>query len=183
MTEEHLKPFLIVLDKCGQPLINYLWRYLGSRHDAEDAAASAFVKLYQRIKRFDSDDKLTAYLYRTATNVANNIKRRKKFSRIFSFALLRKKEDGSADSVVENIADSDDKNPAISYEDERKRRIIRDAISKLPSYQRAAIILFYYDGKTYQEISAILKKSVPSVESLIFRAKNNLSRILSRVPI
>jgi len=179
MAELDDERFLRVLDKCAQPLINYLWKYLGSRYDAEDAAADAFVKLYRRVKRFDSDDKLTAYLYRTATNIANNIKRRKKISRIFSFALLRKKEDGNTDSIVENIADSDEKNPAVSYEDERKRKIIRDAISRLPPYQRAAIILFYYEGKTYQEISAILKKSIPSVESLIFRARSNLSRILS----
>jgi RNA polymerase sigma factor (sigma-70 family) len=48
----------------------------------------------------------------------------------------------------------------------------------LPEIQRVVFTLHKIDGKSYKEISEIIKKSVSSVESLMFRAKKNLQKLL-----
>ncbi|HPJ54933.1 MAG TPA: sigma factor-like helix-turn-helix DNA-binding protein, partial [Bacteroidales bacterium] len=44
--------------------------------------------------------------------------------------------------------------------------------------QKKAFVLSKYDDLSYKEISEVMKLSVSSVESLIFRAKQNLQKKL-----
>jgi len=48
------------------------------------------------------------------------------------------------------------------------------ALNKLPENQRVALALSKIEGLSNLEISIILEKSVSSVDSLVFRAKQNL---------
>ena len=60
---------------------------------------------------------------------------------------------------------------------QRAETIIR-LLQSLPEGQRATIILKYYEEMTTREIAQVLGKSVSSVESLLARAKQNLSKLL-----
>ena len=55
---------------------------------------------------------------------------------------------------------------------------LKRALADLPDRQRVALVLSHYEGHTYNEIAAMMDTSVPSVESLIFRAKDELRRRL-----
>jgi RNA polymerase sigma-70 factor (ECF subfamily) len=57
--------------------------------------------------------------------------------------------------------------------------MVRQSLSDLPQRQRLALILSHYDGYSYKEIADIMKISVPSVESLIHRAKQSLKEKLT----
>ncbi len=168
--------FLYILDKYHKPIINYIWRYLGSKDDAEDAAQVVFTKLYFRLEKFDSEKAITSYLYKSATNAARNIFRRKKLARIFTFAILRNEESDYPDSMVENIPQPSSSNDGKT--DAGRQQILQHTISRLPHYQKAALELFYYEEKSYQEIAEILGKSVSSVESLLVRARQKLAETL-----
>jgi RNA polymerase sigma factor (sigma-70 family) len=52
------------------------------------------------------------------------------------------------------------------------------AINSLPESQRIVFTLHKIDGKSYQEVTEITKKSLSSVESIMFRAKKNLQSLL-----
>lgn len=56
--------------------------------------------------------------------------------------------------------------------------IIENAINSLPEKQKIAIILSKFEELSYSEIAMILGCTISSVESLLFRAKQNLSRKL-----
>jgi RNA polymerase sigma-70 factor (ECF subfamily) len=166
--------FSILLDKYERPLINYLYRYTGSVHDAEDIAQETFVKVYLAIieGRYRPDAEISAYIYKIATNLALNCLRRKKIIRFLSLDFSTD-DDGSAQL---DVSDESQKDPAQVFDEEENAKKLKEAIQKLPQHQRAAIILYYYEEKSYQEIAEILKKSIPSVESLLFRAKQTLSK-------
>jgi RNA polymerase sigma-70 factor (ECF subfamily) len=56
--------------------------------------------------------------------------------------------------------------------------LVQDALNALPLKQRAALVLQVYEGLSYEEIAAVMKCSVASVESRLHRAKENLARWL-----
>jgi RNA polymerase sigma-70 factor (ECF subfamily) len=61
---------------------------------------------------------------------------------------------------------------------EGKTEIIRKTVEELPERQRIALILSQFEEKSYREIAQIMGTSLPSVESLIFRAKVALKKKL-----
>lgn len=176
-------PFESFVAKYEKPLINYLYRYLNSLHDAEDVAQRAFIKTYLNIRKCPAPEDGSRYLYKTATNAALNILRRKRIVKIFSFAGLRRDaEDGDdAARIGENLPDTGQKTPDEAYADIQKQKRVRRALASLPHEQKTSLILSFYDDKSYAEIAAILGKSVGAIESLIFRAKKNLAEILKDI--
>jgi RNA polymerase sigma-70 factor (ECF subfamily) len=54
------------------------------------------------------------------------------------------------------------------------------AIQKLPENQRMAVVLRRYENVPYEEIAVILDTSVPSVKSLLFRARTTLREHLAK---
>jgi RNA polymerase sigma factor (sigma-70 family) len=52
------------------------------------------------------------------------------------------------------------------------------AIDRLPEQQKSAFILHKLEDLSYAEVAAVLEVSVASVESLLFRAKQNLRKLL-----
>ena len=75
--------FNSILDKYEKPLINYLYKFLGSQQDAEDVEQETFLKVYQSIAKYKPTAKFSTYLYRIATNLALNLQRRKKIIQFF----------------------------------------------------------------------------------------------------
>ncbi|MDD5686638.1 MAG: RNA polymerase sigma factor [Elusimicrobia bacterium] len=162
-----------VLNKYEKPLINYLYKFLGSRQDAEDAAQETFLRVYQAIDKYEPTAKFSTYLYRIATNFALNLQRRRKIIKFFSLDWLQHTEE---DDFPVQFPDLKQKDSQQILEEEETTKKVRIALSQLPSLQKSAVILSFYENKSYQEISEILQKSIPSVESLIFRAKSNLRK-------
>ena len=74
------------------------------------------------------------------------------------------------------VADFD--HPGIKTENKEQANILYAAIDRLPDNQRAAFTLHKVEGLSYEQIADVLQKSVSSVESLMFRAKNNLKKEL-----
>lgn len=69
--------------------------------------------------------------------------------------------------------------PGIQLENKEKSETLFNAINKLPEDQKVAFTLNKIDGLSYKEISEVTEKSVSSIESLLFRARKNLQKILA----
>ncbi|MBM3420761.1 MAG: RNA polymerase sigma factor, partial [Bacteroidetes bacterium] len=61
---------------------------------------------------------------------------------------------------------------------EDQARALSQALDSLPGNQRTAFVLNKYEDMAYKEIAAVMDISMGSVESLIFRAKQNLQKRL-----
>lgn len=68
--------------------------------------------------------------------------------------------------------------PGVTLENKERTQLLYQHIEKLPEKQRTAFILSRLEGLSYQEICTIMELSLSSVESLLFRAKNNLKKTL-----
>jgi RNA polymerase sigma-70 factor (ECF subfamily) len=62
-------------------------------------------------------------------------------------------------------------------QDERHRRV-REQVNRLPDCYRVPLILRYYQLMSYSEIAQRLNRQIPTIKTLLYRAKNKLRRNL-----
>lgn len=162
-----------VYDLYARMVYNVCFRMSGNKEEAEDLTQDVFVKVFNSINNFREDSKLSTWIYRIAVNISINKLRRKKVINFFAF-------DFWEDEKREKEMADNSQSPVNILEKSEIQQIIQEAINSLPSKQKTAIILSRYEELSYKEISKIMELSLSAVESLIFRAKENLVKKLIR---
>lgn len=181
MTEEalvnHLKSgnraaFNDLVRLYGTKVVNTCYRFLLNQQDAEDIAQEVFIEVYQSIKSFRQDAKLSTWIYRIAvTKSLDEIKKRKRQKRFAALGKLL-----HIDDVMHWL--SGGSLPDKGVQDDEKMIEIRAALNTLPDNQCIAFTLSKIDGYTNPEIADIMQTTIIAVESLIKRAKKQVSAAL-----
>ncbi|MBC8146404.1 MAG: RNA polymerase sigma factor [Bacteroidetes bacterium] len=143
--------------------------------DAEDIAQDVFVEVYQSIKKFRSDSKISTWLYRISVNKSlNHLRKNKKNTLIKSLDSFFGNDKNESLEVEDSTSTQADQN----IENRERIEILHKAIASLAKNQRIAFNLNKYDDLTYKEIAEVMNISLSSVESLMHRAKMNLQKKL-----
>jgi len=166
--------FALLLHRYRTPLVNFLYRMVRNREQAEDLAQEVFIRVYRARADYVPSAKFTTWLFRIATNLALNSVRDTRHQRMevsLDAPVTVDSEDGD-----ERPLDVAEKNPNIEEHlvQEAQRDMIRHSIDKLPEKQRAAVLLHKYQDLDYGEISKILECSESALKSLLFRAYETL---------
>ena len=166
--------FELLLHRYRTPLVNFLFRMVRSREQAEDLAQEVFIRVYRARDEYVPSAKFTTWLFRIATNLALNSLRDHRHEKLdisMDAPVVADAEDG--DEKPFEVAD---KHPTIEQElvEESRKQMIRHAIEKLPEKQRAAVLLHKYQELDYAEIAKILSCSESALKSLLFRAYETL---------
>ncbi len=149
--------------------------FVPNKEDAEDIAQEVFVEVFNSIKKFKGNSKLSTWIYRITTNKCLEFIRKKNTKKRFAFLQSLFGNDIPIDKTL-NFTEFN--HPGILLENKEKSEILFSAINKLPEAQRIVFTLHKVDGMSYKEIGEITEKSVSSVESLMFRARKNLQQLL-----
>jgi RNA polymerase sigma-70 factor (ECF subfamily) len=162
--------FELLLQRYRTPLVNFLFRMVRSREQAEDLAQEVFIRVYRARDEYVPTAKFTTWLFRIATNLAlNSIRdhRHQKLEMSIDAPITTDAEDG--DERTFEIADKQ-QNVEQKLVGDARKKMIRHAIEKLPEKQRAAVLLHKYQELDYAEIARILSCSESALKSLLFRA-------------
>jgi RNA polymerase sigma-70 factor (ECF subfamily) len=162
--------FELLLQRFRSPLVNFLYRMVRNREQAEDLAQEVFLRVYRARADYVPSAKFTTWLFRIATNLALNSMRDTRHQRAeisLDAPVVADSEDGD-----ERPLDVAEQSPNIEQHlvEEARRKMIRHAIDKLPEKQRAAVLLHKYQDLDYGEIAKILECSESALKSLLFRA-------------
>lgn len=162
--------FALLLHRYRRPLVNFLYRMVRQREQAEDLAQEVFLRVYRAREEYVPSAKFTTWLFRIATNLALNSVRDTKHQRkeiSLDAPLNADAEDGD-----ERKLDVAERHPNIEQHlvEESRKKMILHAIEKLPEKQRAAVLLHKYEELDYGEIAKILGCSESALKSLLFRA-------------
>lgn len=133
-----------------------------SYEDAEDVLQEVFIKAYRNIASFDPSLKFSSWIYRIAHNHVISTFRKKKV-RPEHYAIK------SEDDIFQTIASELDTKKDIDIKLLRKN--IEQVLANMDIKYREVLILYFFEGKTYQEISDIVRKPIPTVGTLLNRAK------------
>jgi RNA polymerase sigma-70 factor (ECF subfamily) len=162
--------FELLLHRYRSPLVNFLYRMVRNREQAEDLAQEVFIRVYRARAEYVPSAKFTTWLFRIATNLALNSLRDNRYQKL---------EDSIDAPARIDSEDGDDRpldvaeqHPNIEQHlvEEARVKMIRHAIDKLPEKQRAAVLLHKYEELDYAEIAKILSCSESALKSLLFRA-------------
>jgi RNA polymerase sigma factor (sigma-70 family) len=163
--------FKFLVEKYQRKVYNVVLSLVQNAEEAEDLAQEVFVEVYQSVGSFRGDASLNTWLYRIATTKALGSIRKAKAKKRFSFL---GRLFGEVD--VPDVADFE--HPGVVLEQKEMAGVLFKRINELPENQRAAYTLAQVEGLSYQEVAAVMEMSVSAIESLLFRAKQNLKNSL-----
>jgi RNA polymerase sigma factor (sigma-70 family) len=148
--------FETIVDRYQGRLLGFCRQMLGSTEDAEDVLQEVFVNAYRAMLADEREINLRPWLYRIARNRCLNHLRKPTADAQESMDMVPIVEAASTAEKVHNR--------------EEFRQLIDD-VGKLPETQRTALLLREMDAMSYEEIAAAMETSVPSVKSLLVRAR------------
>lgn len=139
----------------------------GSHHDAEEVTQTAFLKAWQGIRSFQGKAAFSSWLYRLTANAAIDLLRRRRAPAL-----------SLDDPDLPPLADRDPGPEETSLAAER-RRLLWQAIDRLPEAQRTPLVLREMEGLSYREIAQALDLEEGTVKSRLARARLLLRRLLA----
>ncbi|WP_291275651.1 RNA polymerase sigma factor [Flavobacterium sp.] len=169
------KAFQLLVDLFSKKVYNTCVGMLQNMEDAEDVTQEIFITIHLNIGLFKEESSLSTWIYRISVNKCLEFirkKQRKKRLGVFKSIFT---SDG--EKALENHTDF--VHPGVQLEQQELAKILFKAIDLLPEQQRTAYVLHKLDQVSYNEIAGIMKVSLSSVESLLFRAKQNLKKHLA----
>ena len=152
--------FETIVDRYQGRLLGFCRQMLGSTEDAEDVLQEVFVNAYRAMLADEREINLRPWLYRIARNRCLNHLRKPTADAQESMDMV---PDVEAASTAEKV-----------HNREEFRQLLTD-VSKLPETQRSALLLREMDAMSYEEIAQAMETSVPSVKSLLVRARISLA--------
>jgi RNA polymerase sigma-70 factor (ECF subfamily) len=161
------KAFESLVKRYQRPVLNFITRF-GVQYQAEDLTQEVFLRIYRAAPRFQARAKVSTWIFQIAYHQALTEIGRHKRRQNLNETLYQNREESAEETLS---------GPTKRYELEEE---IILALGRLPVNQRAALLLRANEGLSYREIGSVLRVSVQSVESLLFRARTSLKRYLDK---
>jgi len=152
--------FRALYDRTARPLWVYLLRRTGRAELADDLLQETYYRFLRTRAVYESESHRKNYLFRIASNLANDTHRQKR----------------------EHVELSDDQAITRTDSDAAGRTVQRTdltrAMAQLKPRQRDALWLAYAEGSSHEEIAGVLGVKVASIKLILFRARRKLARLL-----
>jgi RNA polymerase sigma factor (sigma-70 family) len=156
----HTAAFETLVARYEQRLFAFCRHLLGSHEDAEDVLQEVLAAAFKAMRADERPIHVRPWLYRIARNRSLNH--------------LRRGDTGAFEQIdaqwSENGLTTADK-----VQQREEFRLLVGDIQKLPRAQRTALILREMNSLSYEQIATVMKTTVPSVKSLLVRARVSLS--------
>jgi RNA polymerase sigma-70 factor (ECF subfamily) len=159
-----------------QKAINFAYRMLKDRDEAEDAAQEAFLRAFDKINTFREDSSFTTWFFTILNNICLDMLR-KRSKRADTVSIHQ--SDSNDDEYELQIEDTS----AGPYENLQKKAAgiaLEEALSLLSEEHRTIITLRDINDFEYDEISKILGISLGTVKSRLSRARLALRKVLEK---
>lgn len=148
-------------------LILYINYFVNDIYAAEDLAEDTFVKLATKKPKDLQKASFKTWLYRIGRNIAIDYYRK------------QKKYIKEPIESLEKIS-SDEENIEMSYIKDEEKRMLHKTMLKLKEEYRQVLWLIYFEDLSCKDAAKIMKKTVHSVENLVYRARVKLKEELEK---
>lgn len=154
-------------------LVSQARRITRDEAEANEVVQEAFLKFMLAAPELDSPDRAIAYLRTSVTNLSLNVIRARGARPNLVAIDAETTQERLNEIASENHVDLD--TTIAAAED---AAIIREALSRLTSDQRTALVMWEMEGRTTQEIATALNTSPANVRHILVRARKSMVRVL-----
>ncbi|HLX26255.1 MAG TPA: sigma-70 family RNA polymerase sigma factor [Candidatus Cybelea sp.] len=159
--------FATLVERYDRAVYHLAYRTLHDVEEARDATQEAFFKAFRSLRTFRPGSKFSTWIFAITYHACcDRLSRRKHYA-------------------SEELPDRADATPGpearVIALDEASR--LRSAIDALPEKYRTVVTLFHLQGKQYEEIATVLGLPMGTVKTHLFRAKEQLRRLLSGMEV
>jgi RNA polymerase sigma factor (sigma-70 family) len=154
--------FRTLADSHLRKIMNFAYRLLNDRTEAEDVAQETFLRLWKEAGRFEPRARVGTWLHRIAHNLCVD--------------RLRLRREKPSDHLDEERASQE---PGGLLDRKITASTVERALAALPERQRAAITLVHYQELGNVEAAEVMGVGVEALESLLARGRRTLRETLA----
>lgn len=165
--------FATLVEKYEKPLMNFILRFVGDRHSAEDIFQETFVRLMRSVAEYTPQGSFSTWLFTIARNLSLDHLRSRRRRREVSLA---PPSSPTQDNVLQFQGMPEDEGIApeqMTQKDETRGHVLR-ALRQLSDVKREVLSLRYFSDLPFEEIARIQRAPVGTVK---FRAHHALKEL------
>lgn len=164
--------FRELVRRFERPVYSLIVRMVQDPSLAEDLAQEVFVKAYRRLDSYDPERKLSSWLFKIAHNTTIDHLRRG----VPETVPLEAEKDDERAGLSSVLPDESVESPAAGAERKDLARALEKAIATLRPEYREAVLMFYAEGASYQEICEVTGLPMGTVKTNLHRARKQLAQ-------
>lgn len=163
--------FAYLMERYEGKLMRYIKRLANFDHaTAEDVLQEVFIKIYQNLNDFDQKLTFSSWAYRiTYNHVISTVRKIKARPQI-----INPNDEDTIQDFLTLVPSS--ANLPKEFNQKQLAEKVQIILKQVPEKYRTVLILYYLEDKDYQEISDILRKSIGTVSTLLYRAKKQFKK-------
>ena len=161
--------FTTLVRKYQKSVHALAWRKVGDFHFAEDITQDVFLQVYKKLSTLKNPNQFAGWLYVTANRLCKNWNNKNKSD-------IKSMEEVSVLEMQRMSYDRyvSDENEKEGFE--RRHKIVKILLAKLPESERTVMTLYYLGEMTAKEIGNFLGVSVNTITSRLNRARKRLEK-------
>ena len=164
-----------------QMVFRTLVRLTGHNDNVDDLAQDVFLRLFRALPSFRGEALVSTYLYRITVNVAQDEwKRRQKQDRKH-ISLSEERGDGEGSSwTYEDRLEHPGAHALEQMEQDEFRRSVENHLRQLSHVERAVIVLYHQEERSYEQIAEALGLPIGTVRTHLHRGRKKLKEAIAR---
>jgi RNA polymerase sigma factor (sigma-70 family) len=168
-----MQAFRLLIKQHERLVSHMIGRLIDNAEDREELCQDVFLKVYEKIKEFNFQSRLSTWIATIAYRHAVNNLRKKKIN----VSDIPEEESFTAHFIAED-------NPEEKLADENMDELVLKFIGLLPVQYKAVLTLYHLDGMSYPEIGIATGMPEGTVKNYLFRAralvKENVKKYLGK---
>lgn len=159
-----------LISRYTNPIYSFTYRLTGNTQAAEDCTQETFIKVWKKLKTYNSSMNFRAWIFTIARNTTTDFLRKRRaipFSNLssetFSFEEILEDNEDLPEEALGRIEDS---------------TVVERLLAELPTDPQTVLLLHYRENMTFEEIGSIMKKPMNTVKSLHRRALQKLREFI-----
>ncbi len=159
--------FSLLYNKYKRLVYNEALKYSKDYHELDDISQEVFLRIYKSLSLFNPDYRISTWITRITRNFCITLAKNKKHA-LESLDDLNHDREGLYNSVT----------PEKTIVRQESLEQLRFIVMQLPEEYRQPIVLYYFKGHSYKELTEILNSPMSIVKNRIYRAKIKLKKKL-----
>lgn len=164
----NIQLFSEIVNRYKEKVFSLSYRFTEDTGEAQDLSQEVFISVYKKLHTYKENSKFSTWLYRINYNLCidwlrKNKRRKKEILEEYEF------KSGEQGCDMET-----------SFIERQKRELVRAIIKEMDTKYKTVLILFHFEGLSYEDIGDILKIPMKTVETRLYRARGVLKKELAK---